>query len=173
MDSGKTPTGWEAPLNLGVTMEDCIIWEGPLWSQGRYGRDGNQGAHRAAWIRAKGPIPVGMSVCHKCDNGLCVNPEHLFLGTSKDNMQDCKAKGRLGTSDQRGQNNGNAHPNLVKRYQAIKKARAEGMTWSQLCNTFDIRSNGHLRKILLKKLKSRSLQDMCQNILVIIMAKCH
>jgi hypothetical protein len=51
-------------------------------------------AHRLAWIIFVGPIPEGMQVCHKCDNPKCVNPEHLFIGTNYDNVQDKVAKNR-------------------------------------------------------------------------------
>jgi hypothetical protein len=52
------------------------------------------GAHRVAWMLTNGPIPVGLHVLHKCDNGPCCNPNHLFLGTHDQNMKDCMAKGR-------------------------------------------------------------------------------
>jgi hypothetical protein len=51
-------------------------------------------AHRAAWVVAFGDIPDGMQVCHRCDNPLCCNPAHLFLGSHGDNTADREAKGR-------------------------------------------------------------------------------
>jgi len=51
-------------------------------------------AHRVAWSLKHGEIPARMRVLHRCDTPLCVNPDHLFLGTDADNVADCVAKGR-------------------------------------------------------------------------------
>lgn len=81
----------------------CLEWSGvtvapPHAPNHRYGRvrvDGKKVlAHRRAYELARGPIPPGMKVCHSCDNPLCCNPAHLFLGTQKDNVQDSITKGR-------------------------------------------------------------------------------
>lgn len=54
-----------------------------------------QHASRAVWEEAHGPIPEGHLICHHCDNRPCFELLHLFLGTPKDNTQDCIAKGRF------------------------------------------------------------------------------
>jgi len=54
----------------------------------------NRLAHRTIWEAAHGNIPTGLWVLHKCDNPACINPDHLFLGTAKDNAIDCIRKGR-------------------------------------------------------------------------------
>jgi hypothetical protein len=53
-------------------------------------------ATRVAWEIYKGDLPAGFLVLHDCDNNLCVNPKHLWLGTQKQNMRDASSKGRLG-----------------------------------------------------------------------------
>lgn len=51
-------------------------------------------AHRASWLIHYGKIPKGLHVLHRCDNPPCVRPDHLFLGTGKDNFADMIDKGR-------------------------------------------------------------------------------
>lgn len=73
-----------------------------LWTRGKnnkgYGvfsvTGRNRYTHRLAWILTYGEIPQNLSVCHHCDNRLCCNPNHLFTGTAKDNVQDMMRKGR-------------------------------------------------------------------------------
>lgn len=75
----------------------CWVWVGAKIGRG-YGRikiDGNTlYSHRVAYTLYKGLIPNDMHVLHSCDNPCCVRPDHLFLGTHQENMQDREIKGR-------------------------------------------------------------------------------
>ena len=85
-------------------MSECMIWKGATNTHGYGWKTINMkqvGLHRVAWEWANGPIPKGMSVLHKCDNPPCVNPDHLFIGTQRDNIDDMVRKGRslIGTKN--------------------------------------------------------------------------
>ena len=80
--------------------DDCWEWLGFKDSRG-YGQirinKKNIRTHRFSYEHYKNngqPIPSSLCVCHHCDNPSCVNPNHLFLGTYKDNAQDRNRKGR-------------------------------------------------------------------------------
>ena len=79
---------------------DCWIWKGmiQLGKRGGYGHLVVNGkikkSHRISWELQHGRIPDGLQVLHRCDIRACVNPNHLFLGTNKDNVDDKIAKGR-------------------------------------------------------------------------------
>jgi predicted XRE-type DNA-binding protein len=104
---------------------ECWGWTARITSDG-YGqfREGGKGsrnvrAHRFAYELTKGPIPEGLLVCHTCDNPLCCNPAHLFVGTVADNAADMVAKGRSCR--------GAAHRNYGKAWaKATPEQRARG-----------------------------------------------
>lgn len=122
----------------------CLDWLGYRAPNG-YGRTSYMGeqifTHRLAWTLAHGEIPDTddhygtMCVCHKCDNPSCVNPDHLFLGTMADNVEDrdSKFRGRGGTK---------AHAALVSK---AKFLRACGLTAPQIAERID-RSIGWVYK---------------------------
>jgi hypothetical protein len=115
-----------------VKKYGCWDWIGHKDKKG-YGRILVEGkiqlAHRVSWELANGPVPNGLLVLHRCDNPSCTNPEHLFVGTQKDNIDDMVNKGR----DRRG------HP--------ILKGIANGATFLSDDDVYAIREwNGSLKE---------------------------
>jgi len=91
-------------------------------------------AHRLSWFLFKGIIPDGIDVCHHCDNPKCVNPNHLFLGTAKDNVKDCFSKNRKS-------HKGEKHPGAKIKGQDVKEIfelRKNGWTHQKLADRFKL-----------------------------------
>jgi hypothetical protein len=78
-------------------QNECWPWEGSVRTNG-YGQLQHKGvhstAHRFSYILHYGKIPYGLLVCHHCDNPICVNPSHLYLGTYKNNADDIVKRNR-------------------------------------------------------------------------------
>lgn len=119
--------------------DKCWIWNRAI--DGReYGvlvvKGNPRKAHRISWELNNGPVPEGMVVCHRCDNKRCVRPDHLFLGTQRDNILDCLNKGRRVMPS--GENNcaskltGNQVREIIQKIEhgegACKLAREYGVT---------------------------------------------
>lgn len=86
-------------------------------------------SHRSSWVLHYGPIPTGMWVLHKCDVGRCVRPDHLFLGTRQDNINDMVRKGRQRSGDHNGIKHG-MHKLLEEDVLDIRK-KFETNLWTQ------------------------------------------
>jgi hypothetical protein len=86
---------------------ECWYWRGAQDHSGYgYVAAKENRAHRLSWVLFKGEIPEGMKVLHKCDNPFCVNSDHLFLGTQKENVHDMIQKGRHRMRGPKGELNG-------------------------------------------------------------------
>ena len=122
--SGTTKDNGNSHASLSVRFfrkvdktETCWVWTGNT-SRNGYGsiQSGGKGsatlsAHRLSYEMHKGQIPNGYVVMHSCDNPSCVNPDHLSVGTFKENTADMIVKGRKRTTAPRGADNGKAKLN--------------------------------------------------------------
>lgn len=95
-----------------------------------------------AYLLFVGPIPKGIAVLHKCDNPACVNPDHLFLGTHKENMQDKVKKGRHVV--------GSAHVNSKLTEQAVIDIRSSDLSPGELAMIYGVHP-GTIRNVINRK----------------------
>lgn len=117
----------------------CWIWTGAATSDGYgvmgVGRNNQQRVHRLSFEHFIGPIPKGMFVCHRCDTPLCFNPDHLFLGSPRDNTRDMIRKGRRASIA------GEAHPNTKiapDRRDVIRARRASGESLKSIAADYGV-----------------------------------
>lgn len=94
----------------------CWLWTGAVFAVSGYGAfktwERQRSCHRMMWELTQGMVPNGLHVLHHCDNRLCCNPAHLFLGTHADNMADMVAKSRQAKGDRNGSR---LHPECLPR----------------------------------------------------------
>lgn len=116
-----------------LKTDGCWLWQAAKLPKG-YGRIGIGGkyggymlAHRASWELHFGKIPERMFVCHRCDTTSCVRPDHLFLGTQRDNMLDCHNKGRHGLTTM-----------TAERVRELRQRRLAGTTLAALAVLYGI-----------------------------------
>lgn len=120
-----------------VTDEGCWEWTGTrtgrTFSYGGITVDGRSSrVHRVAYELWVGEIPVGKMVLHRCDNPICFRPEHLCVGTAKDNTHDMLRKGRGG---------GAVGPNgklTEAKVREIRRRKAKGEKLTELADAFDV-----------------------------------
>ena len=130
----------------------CWTWTGGKYYNG-YGQfyEGPNKicAHRFSYKIFKGSIPSGKLVLHKCDNRQCVNPDHLFIGTQKDNILDMVKKGRRVHSSRVGENNGRTvlkEKDIVK----IRKDYKSGVSVKNICKSYKL-SETQIYRIIKKQ----------------------
>lgn len=126
-------------LDYAIPIPESGCW---LWERQNKGGSSNYGltyvngkritAHRQSWIENNGPIPTGMHVLHKCDVPLCVNPNHLYLGTHQQNMRDLHERTR-----RYGENHWNSKL-TASQVNEIKEKAKLGVTGYSLAKKFGV-----------------------------------
>lgn len=128
------------------TLGHCWQWKAGYRAVFRIAAKTTVIASRAAWILFRGRIDKRRPfVLHRCDNGACVRPSHLFLGTQRDNMLDAIRKGRHTSDVTRGRPNPNVRGErngfsklTIAKVRAIRSARARGETCVSLGRKFGV-----------------------------------
>lgn len=132
--------------------DDCWNWTAGTGSHG-YGQLSIDAipklTHRIAWELANGPIPDNLHVLHKCDNRLCCNVNHLFLGTNLENIQDMVKKDRQAKGKDKPDQKGEANVTSVLTAQEVIEIRercAKGENQHELANIYGV-SQGHISNL--------------------------
>lgn len=103
-----------------------------------------QKAHQVSLILDGQDIPAGAVVCHRCDNGLCVNPSHLWVGSQSDNVRDMYEKGRAGDRWIRGEEHSNAVLTWDRGRELRRRREEFGATYDMLAEQFGVsRTTAH------------------------------
>ena len=124
-----------------INPTGCWDWKGCCPKNPGYGQFRSYGkiyrAHIASWLIFKGEIPAGRFVCHTCDNPRCSNPEHLFLGSNLENIQDMLSKGRHPYMAKERDKN---HKTKIftKDFHEIMQLYKNGYTQSQIAKKFGV-----------------------------------
>jgi hypothetical protein len=126
------------------SLDECWEWIGPKRPNG-YGQisretraEGSMASHRFSWELANGKsIPDGMVVMHKCDNPSCVNPNHLSIGTYRDNMIDMMQKGRKKTVSIKGEENARS----IINEEVVREIRSSSLSHAELGRKFGVSPN--------------------------------
>jgi len=131
--------------------DECWEWQAATTSEG-YGNFWLEGkdesAHRVVWSLTNGEIPNGLWVLHKCDNRACVNLNHLFLGTSQDNVQDRVRKDR--NKNQNGELSSNSRLTTTQVLEIRKLYIFNNIPQSRLAKTFNV-TRAHISNIIRRK----------------------
>jgi hypothetical protein len=124
----------------------CWVWIGHRFHGKQYGQitinHKAKKAHRVSWEIHFGKIPVGMCVCHKCDNPSCIRPDHLFLGTTQENTRDMINKGRKPSGKDSVKNRrsykGSNHPGAILNEQKVLEILNRSESYSFLAKEYGV-----------------------------------